>query len=143
MKTLLSSASAAFALALSSGSLAGEWNVGVLAGQTSFERFENISCSEGSLFNSALSPDFFDRCKDAADSNVAGLNVGYNFTPSLGVEVGYMSFDTFESDLTVGGDVLVGEYKSEPDVIHAALLGTYQKMTFMLALLLISRLPII
>ncbi len=122
MKTLIKLATAAIGVSLSTASLAEGWNIGVLGGKTEFDDYRSIGCfGNGGTSSTAPGVDF---CQIDDDSNAIGLNIGYQFNSTFGVELGYTSFDDFSSDITIGGDVLVGEFEAEPEVIHAAFLST-------------------
>ncbi len=107
----------------STASQAGDWSIGVFAGQTTFDQLDEVSCFGGAFpGNANIAGEPF--CINDTDGTALGINLGYHFNRSLGLEAGYVNLDEYQANILVGGDVLVGDVSAEPEVLYAAVVST-------------------
>jgi len=107
MKLLKKSAISLALLAAAQGAAANQWNVGVFAGQSSYDDINEI-CSPIAFIGLG--------CGDVEDTDTAlGITVGYNITDNWGFEFGYIDLGEFTTELTssignstIGVDASVG-----------------------------------
>lgn len=105
-------------LGMSVSSHAGDWSVGVLAGQTTFDQLDDIACF-GGFSNLSVAPGA-DLCPNDNDGTALGINIGYQLTDIFGFEAGYVNLDEYQSDIIIGGDALGGEVLVKPEALYLA-----------------------
>ncbi len=103
MKNITLSATAAAVLLLSQPVLAGTWSVGVNLGQSSSDAVET-QCNniERDFFQSRFPATQFSCTSDDSDTAV-GVNLGYHFDNTWGVEFGYMDFGEYTANVRGDG----------------------------------------
>lgn len=107
MKLLKKSAITLAFLTITQTASAGDWSIGVLAGQSSFDEINEV-CSPIAAINLG--------CGDVEDSDTGiGINVTYKLTNNWGFEAGYIDLGEFSTELTssfgssfIGVDASVG-----------------------------------
>jgi len=102
----------AITLGISQQSIAGDWSLGVIAGQA---KADGLSRECDALFSNdgrqAIETFFID-CSGDDTSSAAGINIAYNFNNNFGVEAGYVDlgkFDIATLNFSIGGPTIFTE----------------------------------
>lgn len=121
MKILSVSALLAAGLAISTQTVAGEFFVGVNAGQSNFTGLVE-ACDDLERDNRLVSG-FTRGCNITEDSDTTlSINAGYNFNRFFGVEIGYTDLGEYEGNVSLGGINLPVD--AEADLTYASLVLT-------------------
>lgn len=112
-------------LAFSQHSMAGDWSIGLLGGQSTFDELDDV-CQPSSIADPIEGGGI--RCDADDTSSSVGVNIAYNFDETFGVEAGFIDLGEFtigEVSFSPAGPLIFSDLTLEAKAAYFAGTASY------------------